>query len=77
MLSLAMLTGLVPLSLIDGEWASPVNTGLLVLLALVNLWERRAARRERRTIDQKIEDVKHKVDPDPRPQTARTRRDDR
>lgn len=46
---------------VDAQWAAPINTIALILLALVNYWTAKRAIRKASEANQNAEDAKRKV----------------
>lgn len=76
MLALGYTVTAITIAALSGDWAVPVNTALLILLALVQGWILRASKNERDFIAKQVEEVKEQVTPGSRSPSARTRKED-
>jgi uncharacterized membrane protein YfcA len=61
---------------LSGEWATPVNTFLLIVLALITAWRTRRDSQRQQFIAKQVEDVREKLTDAPRPRFTRTRKGD-
>jgi hypothetical protein len=62
-------------AVLSGDWATPVNTLLLVVLGLITLARERTARREREFVAKKVTNIEDKVSTD-EPREVHTRAGD-
>lgn len=76
MLTLCYVGLAVGIASIGGEWASPANTALLIILALVQTWTLRKSKQEREFIAKQVVEVKEQVTPGTRNPDVRTRKED-